>query len=351
MDIDRMRETVERLCSDELAGRRPGTPGGAAAARFVEARFATIGLEPAGEDGYRQPIAPIGGANLLGAVPGDRPGWVILAAHFDHLGSSGREVFRGANDNAAGVAVLLEVAAALAAGHRAGRSVLIASFDAEEPPFFWGPTMGSKWFVDHPTIPPGEIDLMVCLDLVGTALGPPGLPAEVGESIFVQGAETSAGTTGLLDGLPEVAGIRPRHIPDWIIEPMSDQWAFRAAGIPWIFYTVGRDVRYHTPADTPGHLDYRKMAALAAHLEHLVGAAASSPGRRRYLEDPAGDGDVLESLRAVLGPLVLFDPAVEPALASLDDLAGRLDGGRLPEDARDTVRALVLGLEAGLGSS
>jgi hypothetical protein len=347
--MERMSETVERLCSDELAGRRPGTPGGAAAARFVESRFAAIGLEPAGEDGYRQPIGRIGGTNLLGAVPGGRPGWVLLAAHFDHLGARAGKVYRGANDNAAGVAVLLEVAAALAGrGRRDARSVLICSFDAEEPPFFLGPTMGSQWFVDHPTIPVGEIDLMICLDLVGTALGPPGIPAEVRESIFVQGAETSTGTAALLDGLPTVAGIRPRHLPDWIIEPMSDQYAFRSARIPWVFYTVGRDARYHQPTDTPEHLDGRKMAALAIHLVHLVEAAATSRGRRRYLDEPAGDDAAIASLRAVLRPLAVLDPTAGAALEMLDRIAPSLDGGRLPADARNAVRAIVLGLEASL---
>jgi Zn-dependent M28 family amino/carboxypeptidase len=346
-----MRETVERLCSDEMAGRRPGTAGGAAAARFVESRFTAIGLDPAGEQGYRQPIGPIGGVNLLGAVPGDRPGWVLLAAHFDHLGSIGRAVFRGANDNAAGVAVLLEVAAALAGKRRSGRSVLICSFDAEEPPYFLGPTMGSQWFVDRPTIPLGEIDLMICLDLVGTAFGPSGLPAAVRESIFVQGAETSSGTAGLLDGLPEVPGIRPRHLPDWIIEPMSDQFAFRESAIPWVFYTVGRDARYHQPADTPEHLDYPKMAALAIHLEHLVEAAATSPGRREYLDDPAGDEAAIASLRAVLEPLTALDRTAGAALAMLDRIAASLDDGRLPEDARSAMRAIVFRLEETLAGS
>ena len=63
-----------------------------------------LGLEPVGEDGYRQAIPPIGGSSVLGALRGAGEGWVLLAAHHDHLGAGYGEVFTGANDDAAGVA-------------------------------------------------------------------------------------------------------------------------------------------------------------------------------------------------------------------------------------------------------
>jgi len=340
--IERLEADVEFLCSAECTGRAPGTPGGHRAARFVESRMEGLGLRPAGEDGFRQPIPPINGASILGALRGPDEGWVLLVAHFDHLGEQADGTHWGANDNAAGVAVMLEVAHTLTDRREpAGRSVLFCSFDAEEPPYFCGPHMGSQWFVDHPTIPLGDIDLMICLDLVGASLGDESIPGEVGESIFVQGAEISSGTMGLIDGLPVVDGIRPRHIPDWLIPPMSDHDAFRTAGIPWIFYTVGRDVRYHTPADTPEHLDYTKMAALVTHLEQLVDTAATSQGKRRYINDPAGDTAVLDSLGSLLGELAAVDTEAAAGLMELERLKGELDDGRLPEDARDGVRAIV----------
>ncbi len=350
--IERLEADVEFLCSAECAGRAPGTPGGILAAGFVESRMRDLGLEPAGEHGFRQPIPPIGGASILGALRGKGEGWVLLVAHFDHLGEQGDGTYWGANDNAAAVAVMLEVARTLADRREpTGRSVLFCSPDAEEPPYFCGPHMGSQWFVDHPTIPLDEIDLMVCLDLVGTSLGPESLPGAVRESIFVQGAETSSGTVDLIDGLPAVDGIRHRHIPDWLIPPMSDQDAFRTAEIPWVLYTVGRDIRYHTPDDTPEHLDYSKMAALVTHLEHLVMAAANSEGRRHYLTDPEGDGAVLDDLRDLLGELAAVDPEAAVGLVWLERIEDELEGGCLSEDARDVVRAIVLGLEQRLAGT
>jgi len=344
--IERLEADVGFLCSEECAGRAPGTVGGGIAAGFVESRMRDLGLEPAGEDGFRQPIPPINGASILGALPGPDEGWILLVAHFDHLGEQSDGTYWGANDNAAGVAVMLEVARTLAVRREsAGRSVMFCSFDAEEPPHFYSQYMGSQWFVDHPVIQPGDIDLMICLDLVGTRFGDESVPGEVRESIFVQGAETSGGTIDLIDGLPVVDGIRPRHIPDWLIPPMSDHDAFRTAGIPWVFYTVGRDVRYHTPGDTPEHLDYTKMAALVTHLGQLVIAAANSDGERRCVADPAGDAAVLHSLGALLGELAPRDPGASAFLETLQGLESKLRDGCLPDDAREVVRAIVFGLE------
>ena len=347
-----LRHDVETLCAPEMAGRAPGTPGGALSAAYVEERMREVGLEPGGEDGYRQAIPPIGGSSVLGVLRGTGDGWVLLAAHHDHLGDWGGGTCWGANDNAAAVAVMLQAAGFLAGrSRRLRRSVLFCAFDAEEPPYFMGPYMGSQWFVDHPTIPLRDVDLMIALDLVGTRLGPPGLPPEVGESIFMQGAETSTGTRDLVDGVPVVRGIRPRHITDWVIASMSDQHAFREAGIPWLFYTVGRDARYHTPADTPETLDYPKMAALAEHLGLLISAAADAEGRREYIADPAGDGAMLESLTELLGHLAELVPDAAATLEVVEGLAGRVQEGRLDDEERAIVGGIIRGLEQGLGGN
>ena len=104
---------------------------------------------------------------------------MLVGAHYDHLGKHGSDTFYGADDNAAAVAILVEVGRALATRPPEGRSVLLAAFDCEEPPHFCSEAMGSAHFVAHPTIPLQEIDLMVCMDLVGHAVGSERAPAEV----------------------------------------------------------------------------------------------------------------------------------------------------------------------------
>lgn len=152
--IDRLRGHVAALASDECEGRAAGTPGGRKARGLVTGWLEETGLEPAGENGFLQPIPSIGGANVLGRVPGPGEGrHILIGAHYDHLGLLGGEMYPGANDNASGVAVLLEVARGLAERRsELGRDVLVASFDAEEPPHFLEPEMGSIHFVSNPTV-------------------------------------------------------------------------------------------------------------------------------------------------------------------------------------------------------
>ena len=79
-----MRELIEQLCSEECAGRAPGTPGGLAARRLVVGVLRAAGLDP-----YEQPIAGCGGANVLAKICGDADRYVLVGAHFDHLGRHG----------------------------------------------------------------------------------------------------------------------------------------------------------------------------------------------------------------------------------------------------------------------
>jgi hypothetical protein len=270
--IDQLRARVEHLASPELEGRAPGTPGGLLARRYVEEAFTGLGLMPAGDDDYRQAIPTIGGANLLGTIPGTGPQgdrYILLNAHYDHLGINFGEIYSGADDNASGVAVLLDVARKLADHDGLDRTVLIVSFDAEEPPHFYTPDMGSIYFVAHPTVPLERIDMMLCLDLIGHPIGPPQLPVEVRNSMLVMGTEKTAGIGGIVDGIT-TPGIWPRRLDNDIFPPLSDHYAFQQVGIPSLFFTVGRDRHYHTPKDTPEKLDYPKLLAFADYLAALV---------------------------------------------------------------------------------
>src|SRR5262245_60124871 len=115
-----MRDLVDVLCSPRCAGRKPGTPEGAAAREEVVRALRAAGLDP-----FEQEVRRCRGANVLAHVPGDVDRWVLVGAHFDHLGRSGRDVFWGADDNAAAVAILVEVARDLAARRPAGRGVIV----------------------------------------------------------------------------------------------------------------------------------------------------------------------------------------------------------------------------------
>ena len=339
-----MKSVVEFLCSDTCLPRIPGTPGGAAAHDFLVGQLTALGLEPAGEARFDQPIPPINGTNLLARIPGRRDGVVLLAAHYDACGTDNP----GADDNAAAVAVVLSVAEQLAK-QELDRSVVIALFDAEEPPYFLSPAMGSQWFVDHPTVPIDSIDTMICLDLVGHALGPNGMPAPVRDSVFVLGAEKSTGTAALLDGLPPVAGIAPRRIDNYIIDSMSDYDAFMNAGVPFLFYTMGRSEHYHAPTDTPDRLDYDKMAAFATHLTDLVIALANRTDTPVFLPAGFDDAATVDTIRELLDALVLYAPEAEMAQPIVDGLEQQLKAdGTLTNAERQMIAMLVIQLESNL---
>ena len=104
----RLRTHVEYLAGPKLSGRKPGTPGNRAAADYIAARFGEAGLVALPSVGsYGQEISPAVGDNLIGLQPGTSPDaaapWLLIGAHYDHLGGQ----YLGADDNASSVAILL----------------------------------------------------------------------------------------------------------------------------------------------------------------------------------------------------------------------------------------------------
>jgi Zn-dependent M28 family amino/carboxypeptidase len=341
-----MKELVEALCSDRCAGRAAGTPGGGVARALVESAFAAAGCSP-----ILQPVAGCGGANVLARLPGDLDRWVLVAAHYDHEGTRGRDVYRGADDNAAAVAILVDVARALKQDPPRGRGVILAAFDAEELPHFGTESMGSQYFVDHPLVPLDTIDMMVCMDLVGHALGPVGLPEEVRQTVFALGAERSDGTSGHVDALArETPGVVVRRVDAEAIPPLSDYYAFWEEGKPFLFLSCGRSAVYHTPQDTVDKLDFAKMQATARWLERFVReTCARSEPRVEGRPHRRDDLSTLRTLADLAGALEGSLPMASVARESARALA-RLctPDGRLPQARRDQMLALTAMLERGL---
>ena len=337
-----MKQLVEALCSDECEGRAPGTPGGLSARAIVMEGFRDAGLSP-----EEQKIAV--GANVLASVPGTTERWVMVAAHYDHLGKFGDDIYRGADDNAAAVAVLIEVARALA-GEKPKRGVIFAAFDAEEQPHFLQETMGSQEWVRRPTVPLERVDLMICMDLIGHAVGPPWTPDEVRQTLFALGAERSTGTSAHVDAMARVVpGVVVRRADVEVIPPLSDYDAFWRKEIPFLFLSCGRGRRYHTPGDTPHWLDWAKMKATARWLEQFVRETCARPEPRIAWMPGARDDD------SSLGTLIEIGNALRPVAdvarlvaAAMELRAGCDLHGRVPESSRRDLERLVEVLEQAL---
>jgi hypothetical protein len=342
-----MEELVGELCSPRCAGRAPGTAEGEAARAVVLDALRSAGLDP-----VEQPVPGCGGANVLAALPGDVDRWVLVEAHYDHLGRHGEHVYWGADDNAAAVAILVETARQLAASRPAGRGVLVASFDAEEPPHFLTDSMGAQHWVREPTVPLDAIDLMICMDLVGHAVGPPEAPDEVRASMFALGAERSEGTREHVDRLARaVPGVVVRRADAEVIPPLSDYCAFWEHQVPFLFLSNARWRYYHTPEDTPDKLDFDKMVASARWLERFVRATCGRPEPR--VRFAAAERDDASTLRTVLGLTTALVDRSEEARMGQAMARALLDAcdeqGRLPLPRRAEAQLLIGMLEQRLG--
>lgn len=340
------RALVEALCSDACAGRRPGTPGGRLARSLVVDALRAAGLDP-----HEQPAPGCGGANVIAAIPGDVDRWVLVGAHYDHLGTNGSTIYRGADDNAASVGVLVDVARALAAKRADGRGVIFAAFDGEEMPFYATAAMGSQQFVRTPTVPLDRVDMMVAMELLGHAVGPAWLPDAVRGSVFALGAERSAGTSARVDAMSgAVDGITVRRTDAEVIPPLSDHLAFWGAGVPFLFLTGPRSSAYHTPQDTPDKLDWARVGAVSRWLEGFVRDQCARPEARvEFLRDGRDDRSTLDAMTGLLGPIAGSVTLARGALERVDALRARCDAeGRLPERERELLQGLVGAVESAL---
>jgi Zn-dependent M28 family amino/carboxypeptidase len=341
-----LRAFIESLCSNACAGRAPGSVGGRTARALIMEAFREAGLEP-----VEQPVPGCSGANVLASLKGAQERWVLVSAHYDHLGRDSGHTFHGADDNAAAVAILLEVARALRQRPPKGRGVLFAAWDGEEPPFFLSEAMGSEHFAREPTVPLETVDLMICMDLVGHAVGPDAAPEEVRQSVFALGAERSEGTGALVDRLARSEpGVVVRRLDAETVPPLSDYWGFWRRSVPFLFLTNGRWRYYHTPEDTPDKLDYPKIDATSRWLERLVREACARPEQQvRFLADARDDASTLRSLRELTASLEPLTPMATLARDTAEGLLSRCDDtGRLGDSERPLLQMLVGRIEGAL---
>jgi hypothetical protein len=299
--LARLRRDVVGLCGHPT--RCVGTPGHAAARRYLATRYRALDLQPYGErfelpyehDGLRftnlvavAPGAPHGvrPSTPPAAAPGvpPAPAPVVIAAHYDSVAET-----PGADDNAAAVAVAREVAARVRAAP-AARPVVVAQFDAEEPPFFHTPCMGSTHFHHHQAT--GPIHAAIVLDLVGHAIPVPGIE----DVVFVMGMESDPDLEGTIGSLPGALGVHVVTALNRYVGDMSDHHTFRLGRVPYLFLSCGRWQHYHAPSDTPEVLAWSKIAATADLTEALVRDVAE-----RALAGPWEGYDTTRTDRATMG--------------------------------------------------
>lgn len=231
--------------------------GGAAAAAVREAAHRA---EMARIDVTVEP-STVDVANVVALLPGSDPlladEVVVVGAHFDHLGWGGegsmepdtRAIHNGADDNASGTAVMLEVARRLTEGPRPGRSVLFVGFNGEERGL-----LGSRFYVTHPTRPLDRTVAMINMDMVGRLKD---------NALTVFGVGTAPEWNGLLDvaGAELVPPLTLSRLPDGY--GPSDHSSFYGHGVPVLHFFTNTHEDYHRPGDDWQKIDAEGMGRIA----------------------------------------------------------------------------------------
>ena len=303
-DADRILRDIAYLADDRLEGRGTGTAGNDSAAAWLARRHADLGLRaivvdtlraacrtaplPAGCNGYLQRFTAKGvelahaghpegvpTQNVVAVVPGRDPAlaneYVVIGAHFDHLGRSSasaldpgaRDAIRnGADDNASGTAALLELGRLFAA-HPARRSILIAHFSGEELGL-----LGSQWFVEHPPVSLERVAAMVNFDMVGRLRN---------DKLIVYGVGTAAELPALLDS----ANVDPKLALSEVNDGFgpSDHSSFYAKGIPVLHFFTDLHDDYHRATDDVEKINAPGEARVVALAERVVRSIADRPAK------------------------------------------------------------------------
>jgi len=235
--------------------------------------------------------------NVIGILDGNDPQlkdeYVMLSAHMDHLESTATEIFNGADDDASGTSAVLEIAQAFAVGTRPRRSILVIFHTGEEEGL-----LGSKYFVQHPTIPLPSIVVDLNVDMIGRTRAP-------GDTNPANNELADAHTVYLIgsDKLSqELHQLSEQTNQDTVMmnldyrynqetHPLrlyyrSDHWNYAKNGIPVIFYFTGLHQDYHRSTDDVEKIDFEKMARITrlifatgwriANLDHRLKLDAQS---------------------------------------------------------------------------
>lgn len=269
----RFRHHVRILTSDTLQGRGLGTEGSQRARDYIVEAFAEAGIKPFDEweeeyiqpFSFRQGLAWISAYNIAGYIEGTdsvlKNEFIVIGAHYDHLGyemeDGEKTIYPGADDNASGVAAIIELGRYFSQHpDLLGRSLIIVAFDAEESGL-----VGSGYFIDQLPVPIEKAKLMFSFDMVGMYTENNGLELR-GIGSMVEGRELAA-------QIAVQQNIELRNTSS-NIERRTDTAPFGDAGIPSVHVFTGTKSPYHKPEDVYQLLDFEGMKRIHQYMTVLI---------------------------------------------------------------------------------
>lgn len=301
-----LKRHIDFLASDTLEGREAGTQGGYAAGAYIVQELTKAGVKPAGaDDGFYQYFHP-NFRNILAVLPGSdaelRDEYVLVGAHYDHVGYGNRfnsrgpigQIHNGADDNASGTAGVLEVAEALASlDKKPRRSILFVLWDGEEKGL-----LGSKFYTSYPLISTDRIRFHINIDMIGRLKT---------ERFELYGWRTAFGLRQFVS----------RHNGDeldidfmWEYRADSDHWPFFEFGVPSLMFHTGKHADYHRPSDDTHKIDIGGARSLTRLMLRLATKAANSDELPKFRRESLSEAESL--------------PAIAKRWANLQGLPSRL---------------------------
>ena len=286
---DDARTHVAYLASDEMEGRMTASRGSRRAGRYIAQRLTDAGVAPGGDEGtYFQAFPYQGrhGRNVIAMLPPTDGGdeYVLIGAHYDHIGFGEVEshanederdlIHNGADDNASGVAVVLELAAAYGAERSPDkaprRGLIFACWSGEEVG-----VLGSTHFAANPCVPIEQIVAYLNFDMVGHLQD---------DTLVVQGVGSSPGWGRWLErrNIPAGFDLRIQEDP---YQP-TDTIAIYPKGVPVLGFYTGTHEFYNTPADDPETLNYEGIERIASFAKSIIDSVAGDVARLAYFEMP-----------------------------------------------------------------
>ena len=277
-----LKADVEFLADDRLEGRETGSEGEKLAADYIAQRFDDLGLEGKGTDGYFQDFKftpkkdphseitftesegdnTLTGRNVLAFIDNKSDQTIVIGAHYDHLGygDQGSSLYRGdvqqihngADDNASGVAVMLNLAAKLKNSNQ-NNNYLFLAFSGEELGL-----LGSNYFVKNATLPVTSINYMLNMDMVGR------LSADSTLAVYGTGTspifkQTVISNNDRFKIVENESGVGP-----------SDHTSFYLNDIPVLHFFTGQHSDYHKPTDDSDKLNYEGMMLISDYIFTLI---------------------------------------------------------------------------------
>ncbi len=274
---NKMLETIRFLADESLEGRGFGSHGLDKAALYIAGEFKKVGLEPAGDeaDSFFQEWEERGGPqgekvkmkNVLAYLPGTNPQMknqsIVIGAHYDHLGRGWPDARRhekgkihyGADDNASGVSVLIELARVLRNTIKPERNIVFAAFTGEE-----AGRRGSLHFVkENERFPLEECMAMLNLDTVGRLYD---------KKLLVIGGNSAREWVHIFRGAGYVTGVNVAIVNEEL--DSSDQVSFLERGVPAVQLFSGPHLDYHRPGDRIDKIDAKGLVKVASLSKEVI---------------------------------------------------------------------------------